>query len=116
MHKHVLFFSLIVAGSLSSLAQSSDTTTFLLHKFAQNIGRETYTVRKTDAGMEYDIAFKFTDRGTPVPLSAKLVVSSSFEPKSLFIKGNTSRFSTINDTVRIQDGKAWIKVGDSAYE
>ena len=115
MRKHLLSLVPPVCWALATAAQSHDTTTFLLHKFAQHIGKETYVVHKTDAGTEYDITFKFTDRGTPVPLSARLVVSPGFEPKSLFIKGNTSRFSTINDTVRIQDGKAWIKVGDSSF-
>ena len=114
MRKYLLAL-LIAAGSFAATAQTQDTTKFRLHKFAQDIGQESYVVHKTDATTEYNVTFKFVDRGSPVPLSARLTVSSNFEPKSLFIKGSTSRFSAINDSIRIQDGKAWIKVGDSSY-
>lgn len=103
------------AWSLSTTAQSRDTTTFFLHKFAQNIGKEINVTDRTEAGMKYNSAFMFVDRGTPVSLAAELTVSSNFEPRSLFIKGGTSRFSFINDSVHIRDGRAWIKVGDSSY-
>ncbi|HVW61556.1 MAG TPA: hypothetical protein VHC48_16000, partial [Puia sp.] len=43
------------------------------------------------------VAFKFTDRGRDVPLSARLALTNDLAPLSLFIKGSTSRFSTIND-------------------
>src|SRR5258705_2876518 len=114
MRKHLLFL-LLTAWTISSMAQTPDSTTFLLHKFAQNIGKESYTLRHTDSGLEYNVVFKFTDRGTPVPLSARLAVTKDFEPLSLFIKGNTSRFSTINDSIRIQGRRAGIRLDDSSY-
>jgi imidazolonepropionase-like amidohydrolase len=96
-------------------AQATDTATFFLHKFAQNIGRETFRRTAGINNVTYDIDFKFVDRTTPVPLKAHLVTTTDHEPLSLFIKGNTSRFSTINDTVRIQNKTAFIRVNDSAY-
>ena len=98
----------------SSLAQT-DSASFYLHKFAQNIGKETYVLTRKGDTLTFNIDFKFVDRGSPVPLVAELVTTSGYEPISLFIKGNTSRFSTINDTIRIRNKSASIRVDDSAY-
>jgi len=97
------------------LAQTPDSGTFLLHKFAQNIGKETFKLTRSGSTITYDIDFKFVDRSTPVPLKAQLVTTTGHEPINLFIKGNTSRFSTINDTVRIQNKTVFIHVNDSVY-
>ena len=118
--KKYLITLLLGSGLTAGMAQSAgqddgDSTSFFLHKFAQNIGKETYRVRKTDSGYTYSIRFRFTDRGSAVPLQAKLSVTRDFEPVSFWIKGNTSRFSTINDSVVIQHGKAAIRVNDSSY-
>jgi imidazolonepropionase-like amidohydrolase len=110
MQKNMLFFLFLAAAS-----GAGAQTTFLLHKFAQNIGKETYTVGKNGNTVTYDINFKFVDRGAPVPLKAQLVTDNAYAPVSLYIKGNTSRFSTINDSIRIQDKKVSIKVGDSIH-
>lgn len=101
--------------SAAATAQTpiTDSGSFLLHKFAQHIGKETYYISKKGNTVQYDVNFKFVDRGQPVPLKAKLVTMASGAPVSLFIKGNTSRFSTINDTIRIQKNTASIKVDDS---
>lgn len=106
---------LVTAWTLSAAAQSPDSGTFLLHKFAQNIGKEHYSLQNTDAGLQYSIDFKFVDRGSPVPLKAKLAITQANEPVSLFIKGKTSRFSTINDSIRINGKTALIRVDDSSY-
>ncbi|MBN9383469.1 MAG: amidohydrolase family protein [Chitinophagaceae bacterium] len=116
MRIHLLLLLLPVCAIAQPAPPPADSATFLLHKFAQNIGKETYTLRHTDSGLVYDVVFKFTDRGRAVPLKTRLTLTNSFEPVSLFIKGNTSRFSAINDTVRIQGRTAFIKVDDSAYQ
>ncbi|MBS1664114.1 MAG: hypothetical protein JST68_23920, partial [Bacteroidetes bacterium] len=102
-------------GSGAAAGSGADSTNFFLHKFAQNIGKETYWVKKTDSGYRYEVQFKFTDRGSAVPLQAKLSVNKNFEPLRFWIKGKTSRFSTISDSVVIRGGKAMIRVGDSSY-
>jgi hypothetical protein len=114
MKKYFLGATIVISVNCCT-AQAPDTATFFLHKFAQNIGRETF--KRTDGvnNITYDIDFKFVDRTTPVPLRAHLVTTTDHEPLSLFIKGNTSRFSTIDDTVRIQNKTAFIRVNDSAY-
>jgi len=113
MRKQLLL--LLALWVFSASAQTPDSATFLLHKFAQNIGRETYTLQRTDSGLFYDVTFKFTDRGTPVPLKARLGITKNYEPLSLWVKGNTSRFSTINDSIVIHGRSASIRVNDSSY-
>ena len=131
MKKYVFFLALAgVAGTLipeavwaqhgspasgGVAADARDSATFYLHKFAQNIGRETYYRTATDSGVVYTVKFKFVDRGSPVPLDARMVETPGGEPVSLWLKGNTSRFSTIHDSVVLRDGKAWITVDDSSY-
>ena len=111
-------FSLLLAGLLpvaaAAQAPSVDSVSFFLHKFAQNIGKETYYRSVTDSGVRYDIKFKFVDRGQAVPLDARLMVSPSDEPLALVIKGKTSRFSTIDDSIAITPAGVWVRVGDSA--
>lgn len=112
MKKHL--FLLLISG-LSLGVRAQDSASFLLHKFAQNIGRETYAVSSTDSGLVYTVHFKFTDRGQAVPLNAELRTTSGYDPLSLFIKGSTSRSSTINDSIRIRGRSALIRVDDSIY-
>ncbi len=101
--------------SIGAFAQTADSGSFYLHKFAQNIGKETYRLSRNGDRVTYDIDFKFTDRGTPVPLKAQLVTTNDLEPISLFIRGNTSRFSVINDTIRIRNKRVSIRVDDSVH-
>jgi len=42
---------------------------FTLHKFEQPIGEETYEIRREGDSLNAKIDFKFTDRGTEVPLA-----------------------------------------------
>jgi len=115
MKKHLLFLVALV-WAFSATAQTPDSATFLLHKFAQKIGKETYVLQRTDSGLFYDVTFKFTDRGTPVQLKARLGVTAGFEPLSLWVKGSTSRFSTIDDSVVVHGKTAFVRVNDSSFE
>jgi imidazolonepropionase-like amidohydrolase len=117
MKKYVLFITLLVQ-CFNAIAQGNaltDSATFFLHKFEQHIGKETYHIKKTGDVTTYTVDFKFTDRGSPVPLNADLKVNSTLEPMSLYIKGRTSRSSTINDTIKIAGAEAKIKVDDSSF-
>jgi imidazolonepropionase-like amidohydrolase len=111
------FFFLLLQGSiLAGMAQGpaagGDSARFFLHKFAQNIGQETYYRTTGDSGVSYRIRFRFVDRGSPVPLEARLMVTAEGEPLRLWVKGSTSRFSTINDSI-VMGEATWIRVGDS---
>jgi imidazolonepropionase-like amidohydrolase len=112
-----LLLAATLALPLAAQAQApADSTTFLLHKFAQRIGKETYHLTRTAQAYTYDVDFKFVDRGSPVALKAHLVTTPTGEPLQLAVKGQTSRFSSINDTVRLAaDGQARIRVDDAVH-
>ena len=93
--------ALVAAMLMPALAgaQRIDTVAFRLHKFKQPIGWERDTIRSDSASINASMHFLFVDRGTPVPLVAHWIGAADFTPSHFDIKGNTSRLSTINDTV-----------------
>ncbi|MBB5395583.1 amidohydrolase family protein [Mucilaginibacter sp. AK015] len=92
-------------------------TYFNLYRFFhQHIGKETYRVYNYKDAKKYVVDFKFIDRGSPVPLKATLAVTPFADPIELFVKGNTSRFSVINDSIKIRGNVADIRVSDSIYK
>ncbi|MGZ7102058.1 MAG: amidohydrolase family protein [Candidatus Angelobacter sp.] len=72
---------------------------FNLHKFEQLIGHETYTLTHASSDVVLKADFKFTDRGSEVPLTATLTMEKDLTPRDFQIKGKISRFSSIEDTV-----------------
>lgn len=111
--KQILSILCFLTSIQCTQAQLADSGTFLLHKFAQHIGQEKYTVSKKGDLITYAIDFKFVDRGSPVPLKSQIQLTSGFEPVAFTINGKTSRMSTVNDSVAIHQNKAYIKVDDS---
>ena len=97
-------------------ATSPDSGTFLLHKFEQHIGKETYHITNNKDSKTYTVNFKFVDRGSPVPLKAELRVNPVLEPLMLNIKGNVARGATVNDSIRINGSQAHIRVDDSVFD
>ena len=74
-------FALIVARALTAPASAQTSTVhsnpaaveqgkFILHKFEQPIGEETYQISRDGDSLDVKMDFKFTDRGTPVPMTA----------------------------------------------
>jgi imidazolonepropionase-like amidohydrolase len=114
--KHLLSFIFLSFIITQTHAQESpaDSGVFLLHKFEQHIGKETYKVDNYRDQKKYVVDFKFVDRGSPVPLKATLTVNPVADPIALFVKGNTSRFSIINDSIRITGNVADITVSGAA--
>ena len=125
-------FALVVAIALSaptfaqadaaqnSLAQASATPVeqgkFILHKFEQPIGEETYEVTKDGESLGVKMDFKFTDRGTAVPMTASFRGAADLTPESFEIKGRNSRSTTIDDAVEIQAGKVRLRDRDKWTE
>jgi len=106
-------FLLLAALGLPAAARAqapADSGTFLLHKFEQRIGRETYRLTRTAQAHTYQVDFRFVDRGSPVPLRAAIRLTPAGEPLGLAVKGSTSRFSTINDSISIRGGEAYVRV------
>jgi imidazolonepropionase-like amidohydrolase len=70
----------------------------------------------SNAGIiNYDVDFKYVDRGSPVTLTSTIQLTKDLEPLYLRIKGGTSRFSAVNDSVVINQNSALIKVDDSTF-
>lgn len=104
-----LLVLLCASASISIHSQVLETGKFRLHKFEQPIGEETYTIRREGDGIVVTSSFEFTDRGTNVPLSAELRASQDLTPTSFTIKGNVSRFSTIDSSIDIKGNNAIIR-------
>jgi hypothetical protein len=85
---------------------------FTLHKFEQAIGEETYEIRRDGDSLATKVDFKFTDRGSPVPLSVTFRSAQDLTPQSFEIKGRTARPMTIDEAVSIQNGKAHLRTRD----
>lgn len=111
-------FALSLLSLLFCQAQAqeipADSGTFLLHKFQQHIGKETYKVYNYKDQKKYVVDFKFVDRGTPVPLKATIKINPVGDPVELVIKGNTSRMSTVNDSIGIKGNSALVRVNGEA--
>lgn len=103
----VLFSSILPAQT----APTAEAGKFRLHKFEQPIGEESYTITAADKTLTLKTDFKFTDRGTAVPLTATLRTSESYVPQSFVISGKTSRMSAIETEVTINGGSATIRQG-----
>ena len=90
---------------------------FNLHKFEQLIGKETYTMARSDKELVLRSDFKFTDRGTAVPLTATLVMEPDLTPREFQIKGNISRFSSIENAVHGRSaGQVTIPPGENFFD
>lgn len=89
---------------------------FRLHKFEQPIGEETYQFTEDGDSLVVKMDFKFTDRGTDVPLSATFRAAPDLTPESFVIKGKTSRSSTIDEDVEVFPGKIRLRDRDRSTE
>jgi imidazolonepropionase-like amidohydrolase len=78
---------------------------FVLHKFEQPIGEETYSKTADSEKTSYSVDFKFTDRGSAVPLQAKFASDAELTPVSFQINGRNARTATIDEEVQVQGDK-----------
>jgi imidazolonepropionase-like amidohydrolase len=105
----LLFFSPAIA--FSQTTPQNESGKFRLHKFEQPIGEENYNITAESGTLTLKTDFKFTDRGTAVPLTATLRTSDSYVPQSFVLKGQTSRMSGIDTSVTIDGANATIRQG-----
>jgi imidazolonepropionase-like amidohydrolase len=89
---------------------------FILHKFEQAIGEETYQVTRDGDSLNVKMDFKFTDRSTPVPLTASFRSASDFTPAAFEIKGKNSRSTDIDQAVEVQAEKIRLRDRDKWTE
>jgi len=85
---------------------------FTLHKFEQVLGEENYKISTSGNSITATMDFKFTDRGSEVPLSVTFQAQKDLTPTVFEIKGKTSRQSTIDETVQIQADKVRVRSRD----
>jgi imidazolonepropionase-like amidohydrolase len=107
---------LLICAAVGAHAQAIESGKFRLHKFEQPIGEETYTIRREGDNLIMNSSFEFIDRGTEVPLTAELRTRPDLTPTSFTIKGNVSRFSTIDSSVEIKGDNAIITEEDSSRQ
>jgi imidazolonepropionase-like amidohydrolase len=115
------FLALVLARPLplKAFAQSPaavEQGKFILHKFEQPIGEETYQIRRDGDASSAEIDFKFTDRSTPVPLTAAFRSASDWTPRSFEIKGKNSRETDIDEAVEVQSEKIRLRDRDKWTE
>jgi imidazolonepropionase-like amidohydrolase len=89
---------------------------FVLHKFEQAIGEETYRIARDGETYTANVKFKFTDRGTAVPLNVTLRTAQDLTPEVFEIKGKTSRQSSIDEAVEVQADKVRVRERDTWRE
>jgi imidazolonepropionase-like amidohydrolase len=97
------------AGGQSPIVEQGK---FTLHKFEQPIGEETYEIRKQDDSIVVKMDFKFTDRATPVPLTASFRGAQDLTPQAFDIKGKTARTASIDESLNIESGKVHFRTRD----
>jgi imidazolonepropionase-like amidohydrolase len=99
----------ISAGHDSTLVEEGK---FRLHKFEQPIGEESYRISAIDDTLSASMDFKFSDRGGSVPLTASFRGGLDLTPASFDIRGRTSRFSSVDRSVRAYAGSIRIREND----
>jgi hypothetical protein len=97
------FSTLLALTAAVSLAQQpANSGTFVLHKFAKAIGKETYSIETKGDSYTLTSHFLFTDRGTPVPLETTFVAhTEGMTPQSYTAKGRSARPSTMEDALTV---------------
>jgi imidazolonepropionase-like amidohydrolase len=89
---------------------------FILHKFENPIGEETFQIVRDGSSLDVKMEFKFTDRGTPVPLSATFRSSEDLTPEAFEIKGQNSRSTSIDEAVEVQSSQVRVRNRDKWTE
>jgi len=89
---------------------------FTLHKFEQPIGEETYEIRRQGDSLAAKIDFKFTDRGSEVPLTTTFRAAPDLTPQSFEIKGRTARTVTIDESISIDQGQVHLRMRDKKID
>ncbi len=120
MRKSLYAFIFVTLAALSVFAQQQSSSDlplleqgkFTLHKFEQPIGEETYEIRRDGDSISAKIDFKFTDRGSAVPLSTTFRGTQDLTPQEFDIKGRTARPVSIDETITIDNGKVHLRSRD----
>src|SRR5215831_18860729 len=88
---------------------------FVLYKFAQPIGAESYTITRQDQAIVLTSQFDFKDRGNAVPLKTSLRAAIDYSPQSFTVAGKNCRFCPIDSGVEIGNGTAQVRQGKEMH-
>jgi Amidohydrolase family len=92
----------LVSTSGAAAGQTATSGTFVLYKFAKEIGSETYSIVANDETYTLTSHFLFTDRGHKVPLETTFVAATAgMTPRSYAAKGQASRLANMDDTLTV---------------
>jgi hypothetical protein len=107
-----------VAAQQTATADSAvvEQGKFTLHKFEQAIGEETYEIRRDGASVSAKIDFKFTDRGSQVPLTTTFRGAQDLTPQAFEIKGRTARPISIDEALTVEGGSVHFRSRDKQSE
>ena len=109
----LFYATLPFAGSAQEAASAVvEHGKFTLHKFEQPMGEETYEIRREGDSLAAKIDFKFTDRGSEVPLSTTFRAGQDLTPQSFEIKGRTARTVSIDQAITIDNGQVHFRTRD----
>ena len=97
------------AGTPSNPPEESGK--FVLYKFAQPIGAESYSIARQDQALVLTSDFDFKDRGSDVPLKTSLRASLDYSPQAFTIAGRTCRFCPIDSSVEVDGSNARVRQG-----
>jgi hypothetical protein len=113
----IVAFLLFTTLALVGVAQQPSSAVleqgkFILHKFEQPIGEETYEIRREGDSLAAKIDFKFTDRGSEVPLTTTFRSARDLTPQSFEIKGRTARPVSIDESISIDQDQMHLRNRD----
>ncbi|HTT18211.1 MAG TPA: amidohydrolase family protein [Candidatus Sulfotelmatobacter sp.] len=113
----------VVCATLAvvAVAQQSQPTIieqgkFTLHKFEQPIGEERYEIRRDGDSLAAKIDFKFTDRGSEVPLATTFRAAQDWTPQFFEIRGRTARTVTMDQSISIEPGQVHLRTREKSSE
>src|SRR6516162_8476231 len=84
---------------------------FRLHLHKRPTGREAYEIRRDGDLLVLEAHYENTDRGTKEPLTALMRLRDGREPGRFEVKGRTSRFTEIDNEVRVEGRTATVREG-----
>jgi hypothetical protein len=94
-----LLFAITAPVFASQDQQPATSGTFILHKFAKENGRETYSIEGGGDTTTLTSHFLFTDRGTKVPLETTFDERINWTPIDYVAKGRSARESAMDDSL-----------------
>ena len=95
---------------------TTESGTYRLYKFEQPIGDETWRIARDGDAIVLTDTFSFTDRGSVVPLASTFRAAADLTPRSFESKGRSSRFSTVDVSLRVDRDSAMIRQGQQTRE